>query len=156
MLNIQFQRRRFLSISSRFETSPFKGQSTTKSHWLPLPDSSVPDPRPGQCQNTVFKRDQNSKKSDSPDSSTANQTASNGGGGQDPALTFIKQHPLLAESVSPPGLDTSLICFLFVKKLLICLEDKSMTPCLGNSIFCSLATLSFWSQTLKGLFELTW
>ena len=51
------------------------------------------------------------------------------------------------------GLDTNSIFFrfLFVKKLLICLEGKSMTPHWGNTILFR----SSQQLPLEGLFELT-
>jgi semaphorin 6 len=54
---------------------PFKGQSAITSNWLPVPDSEVPNPRPGQCSN-----DPNHH----PDSNS---------------VAFLKGHPLMDEAV---------------------------------------------------------
>lgn len=51
---------------------PFKGQSSINSNWLPVPENSVPKPRPGQCSDQV------------PDSN---------------AVAFLKSHPLMDEAV---------------------------------------------------------
>ena len=61
-----------------------------------MPDASVPEPRPGQCQNTVFKRDKNSK-------GFVNSSSSEGrgGGGSDPSLTFI--NPVQPGNFPDPG-----------------------------------------------------
>jgi hypothetical protein len=36
-----------LTDLNRAFNGPFKGQETTKSNWLPIPDDEVPTPRPG-------------------------------------------------------------------------------------------------------------
>ncbi|PVD19590.1 hypothetical protein C0Q70_20080 [Pomacea canaliculata] len=38
-----------LSDMNKAFWGPFKGQETKKSNWLPIPESEVPDPRPGNC-----------------------------------------------------------------------------------------------------------
>lgn len=53
----------------------FKGQSSLQSNWLPIPQSEVPKPRPGQCSNDPTQQ---------PDSTST---------------AFLKGHPLMDEAV---------------------------------------------------------
>jgi len=46
-------------ILSAFE-SPFKGQETLTSNWLPIPEENVPNPRPGSCASAKTPMDSNS------------------------------------------------------------------------------------------------
>lgn len=76
----------------RFDNSPFKDTSS----WLPMAGHLVPDPRPGQCPNSVHKRDKFSKLSDDD--------------GTNSRLTFTRRHPLMDKSV--PSLNSMLPTFI--------------------------------------------
>ena len=88
-----------------------------------MPPSAVPDPRPGTCQNTVFKRD---SKAFNGNASEANRGDTN----------FIKHHPLMDLSV--PSLNNRLPLFVktsLAERLTVIAVDSKVQSVSDNRLF---------------------